>query len=374
MLQCTKLHDIVAAHNTFLLEANMNVEDWSEELTKNWKQAQQQFWKNISSQYAAAGASPETDFPNVTEALNGWWSLMNPSMSNQADATMKQATDMGKAFTQFAESFSKVGGDGTQSVESWLNAMEQGFKYRQSMNSYLSTLSAQGLESAAALRERMAGMEQAGESIKSLRELYELWIDINEEVYSKFSMSQKGQDIYGDLVNACVAFQGGMDSAVESQLKAFNVPTKQAQDDLLKELAQEKRENEVLRKRIKELEENAQPQTAPTAKTKATKTPPLKPKTEKVVKAAPENNKAPTKPGSTAASKPAAVKSDDLTKIKGIGPKFQKSLIALGIQSFSKLATLSKQQAQELDEKLELNGRALRDDWMGQAAQLSAKE
>jgi len=294
---------------------------------------------------------------------------------------------MGKAFTQFAESFSKVGGDGTQSVESWLNAMEQGFKYRQSMNSYLSTLSAQGLESAAALRERMAGMEQAGESIKSLRELYELWIDINEEVYSKFSMSQKGQDIYGDLVNACVAFQGGMDSAVESQLKAFNVPTKQAQDDLLKELAQEKRENEELRKRIKELEETAQPQTSPTttpvAKTKATKTPP-KPKTEKVVKAAPENNKAPTKPGSTAASKPAvkaapapkpaAVKPDDLTKIKGIGPKFQKSLIALGIQSFAQLANLSKQQAQELDEKLELNGRALRDDWMGQAAQLSAKE
>jgi len=362
MLQCTKLHDIVAAHNTFLLEENMNVENLSEELTKNWKQAQQQFWKNISSQYAASGASLSTDFPNVTEGLDQWWALMNPPISKQAseqaNATMKQAMDMGNAFTQFIEGFSRANGDtSTQSVESWLSAMEQSFKYRESMNSYMSALSAQGLESVEALRERITGMEQDGESIKSLRELYELWIDVNEAVYSKFSMSQKFQDIYGDLVNSCIAFQCGLDSAVESQLKAFKVPTKQTQDDLLKQLDQEKRDNEALRKRIKTLEENDKGKTAPAAKKPAAK--PAVTKTTAKPKAAP---------------KPAVAKPDDLTKIKGIGPKFQKHLTTLGIKSFAQLAKLSKQQAQELDDKMELNGRLLRDNWVGQAAELGAKQ
>ena len=354
----------------------MSVENWSAELTKYWKQAQENHWKSVPRPSAATGSSPITHFPNITEDLEQWWSLLSPQMPKQADDVMRQAINMGKSFDQFAESFIKAKDENKNPLDSWLDSMEKRFKawsslpsqgnmgfvpfaadsvaipnwhnfmekltgkpqeslyvisdlaekYREAMNAYISALSAKGLDSVQQLRERMMKMEKAGESIKSLRELYEMWIDVSEEVYDKFTLSKEFQDVYGDVVNSFVAFKAGIDSVVESQLKSSNTPTQKTQDELLKQLQQEKRVNESLREQIKALKESA-----PTVMTKP----------------------------------------DDLKEIKGIGPVLQKALAAIGIQSFKQLATLSPNQAQALDEKLEIQGRSLRDDWVGQAKQLT---
>jgi predicted flap endonuclease-1-like 5' DNA nuclease len=61
---------------------------------------------------------------------------------------------------------------------------------------------------------------------------------------------------------------------------------------------------------------------------------------------------------------------DDLTEIKGIGPKMAEKLYEQGIKNFSNLAALNKKFAEELDEALKTQGRILRDDWIGQAKKL----
>lgn len=61
---------------------------------------------------------------------------------------------------------------------------------------------------------------------------------------------------------------------------------------------------------------------------------------------------------------------DDLTAIKGIGPKMAEKLYEQGIKNFSNLAALNKKFAEELDEALKTQGRILRDDWIGQAKKL----
>jgi predicted flap endonuclease-1-like 5' DNA nuclease len=61
---------------------------------------------------------------------------------------------------------------------------------------------------------------------------------------------------------------------------------------------------------------------------------------------------------------------DDLTAIKGIGPKMAEKLYEQGIKNFSNLATINKKFAEELDEALKTQGRILRDDWIGQAKKL----
>lgn len=62
---------------------------------------------------------------------------------------------------------------------------------------------------------------------------------------------------------------------------------------------------------------------------------------------------------------------DELTLINGIGPALQSRLFAFGYTRFSQLAELDDDGTQRLELQLELDGHITRDNWQGQAAQLS---
>nr|WP_047166751.1 hypothetical protein [Sphingomonas sp. Y57] len=63
--------------------------------------------------------------------------------------------------------------------------------------------------------------------------------------------------------------------------------------------------------------------------------------------------------------------SDDLTRIKGLGPKAQTVLAGLGVHRFEQLAALDPAQAAELDARLgAFKGRIFRDRWVEQARYL----
>lgn len=67
------------------------------------------------------------------------------------------------------------------------------------------------------------------------------------------------------------------------------------------------------------------------------------------------------------AAKRATGPAQDLTLIKGIGPKLQEKLNAEGITRFEHLASLTKAGVAYLDDKLNGNGRITRDEWVKQA-------
>ncbi|MET0377076.1 MAG: hypothetical protein ABW128_22815 [Rhizorhabdus sp.] len=62
---------------------------------------------------------------------------------------------------------------------------------------------------------------------------------------------------------------------------------------------------------------------------------------------------------------------DDLTRIKGLGPKAQAVLAGIGIHRYSQLAALDPAQAAEVDARLgAFKGRIFRDRWIDQARYL----
>jgi len=73
---------------------------------------------------------------------------------------------------------------------------------------------------------------------------------------------------------------------------------------------------------------------------------------------------------------PAAIerpgKPDDLKAISGVGPKLEKVLNGLGIWTYAQIAALGEAEIAWLDGHLGFSGRIGRDDWVGQAAALSA--
>ena len=62
---------------------------------------------------------------------------------------------------------------------------------------------------------------------------------------------------------------------------------------------------------------------------------------------------------------------DDLTRITGIGKTLAKKLQKAGVHRFADIAGLTAAQAEELDAKLNLRGRMLRDAWIAQASVLA---
>ena len=72
---------------------------------------------------------------------------------------------------------------------------------------------------------------------------------------------------------------------------------------------------------------------------------------------------------------PATQKPDDLKKVKGIGPKMEKTLNQIGIYSFAQVGRMTNKEYDLLDSITgAFPGRAQRDDWAGQAKTLNNKK
>lgn len=74
----------------------------------------------------------------------------------------------------------------------------------------------------------------------------------------------------------------------------------------------------------------------------------------------------------TPAAAPAAGADDDLSRIKGVGPKLVAMLHELGVTSFGQIAAWDDAEIDRIDAKLgRFQGRIRRDDWVGQARLLN---
>jgi WS/DGAT/MGAT family acyltransferase len=69
----------------------------------------------------------------------------------------------------------------------------------------------------------------------------------------------------------------------------------------------------------------------------------------------------------------AAPKTDDLTLIKGLGPKNARKLNEAGIARFAELAALTEREIAALDDALKLGGRIAKEGWVEQAKALAAE-
>lgn len=70
---------------------------------------------------------------------------------------------------------------------------------------------------------------------------------------------------------------------------------------------------------------------------------------------------------------PAAAGRDELTRMKGVGPRLAERLYSVGITSFAQIAALSPDEAAALDAKLgDFQGRLERDRWIEQAGYLAS--
>lgn len=378
---------------------------WSEDMMKNWSEAQKRYW-DAWSQLATMGqssAAAQPEVPAWTAGLEQWWKAVNQHMTPGASTdAFQRVVDMGKTYMNLAENaFNVQQSDvvGADAMNAWMDAMESCFRgycgqldmgkmathgfgvgqaaadswqrvlksmgmqafqemgaggfhmptsehwqeqlskmlatpaigfnresqerlqdlvqlgvnYQEASDEYLKAFAKQGLESVEALRARVTEMQEKGTQLQSLRELYDLWVDVNEEVYGKFAMSDEYQVVYGDMVNALMTLKQGINAQMDDTYKAANLPTRNELNAAFEKQQELRRENRALRKELKALARKVDALAA--GKTEAKKPATRTRKVAAKPAAAKPATVAAKKPATTAA-KPAATKTTAATEKK----------------------------------------------------------
>lgn len=72
-------------------------------------------------------------------------------------------------------------------------------------------------------------------------------------------------------------------------------------------------------------------------------------------------------------AEPPVQRPDELTLIRGVGPRVADALVARGVTTFAQLAAWSEHDMAHFDKALKLLGRSQRYDFLGQARELAAR-
>lgn len=291
---------------------------------------------------------------SFADSVAPWLNMSQSYLRDIAEGHLPGGIEMpgvGAAQEQFCRALSMPGlGYNREQQESIQELARDLLTYHDALRAYKIAFGKTALSSLDAVQKRLQELHEKGEAIDSLRALYDMWVDASEDAYGRFAMSDEYQAVYGDLVNALMRVRRDMNELAEQQYRLLNIPTRSEIDTVQKRQQQLRRENRQLRHEFESLRASI----------------------AQGGQRAPEAKPAPKKPAAAPRQDTLPIDDveDDLTVIKGIGPKMMEKLYDQGIKSFAGLAELSTQFAEDLDDTLKAQGRILRDDWIGQAKKL----
>ena len=329
-----------------------------------WMSSMQAALQQWIAQIQANADFATPDLPGVSgTTLNSWARIADTASPwlNMSQNLLKEIAEghlpggveipgLGAAQEQFCRALSMPGLGYTREQQEHLQGLARNLlTYHDALRAYKLAFAKTALASLESVQKRLQAMHEKGEKIESLRGLYDMWVDASEEAYGDFATSDEYQVVYGDLVNALMQVRKDMNELAEQHYKLMNIPTRSEINTMQHRQQENRRENRHLRREIAELRAEIE-KLASTKSAAATR----------------GRRRAPAQE-----SLPIDNVEDDLTVIKGIGPKMAEKLYEQGIKNFSNLAAINAKFAEELDEALKTQGRILRDDWIGQAKKLS---
>ncbi|MDX1518821.1 MAG: poly(R)-hydroxyalkanoic acid synthase subunit PhaE [Gammaproteobacteria bacterium] len=134
-------------------------------------------------------------------------------------------------------------------------------KFLKAQEDYNDAMNKVGVEALDTLSERIIKMAENKEEISSLRQLYNIWVDCNEEAYADFVFTSEYSVLYGELVNSLMDYKKNSNELRDEILQASSLPTRtdleamQKQTaSLVKKLHQAVTKNRSDERRIEELE------------------------------------------------------------------------------------------------------------------------
>ena len=104
--------------------------------------------------------------------------------------------------------------------------------YQENFQEYQSVMLRLNQEALDLMRNRIISRSKDGETIDTMRQLYDLWIESNEAVYGEYVYTKEYAELNGRLVNSMMAFKKQSHEITEDALSAMHMPTTKSMDEL----------------------------------------------------------------------------------------------------------------------------------------------
>lgn len=300
-----------------------------------------------------SGATLST-WAQVADSVAPWLNMSQDFLRDLAEGHLPGGIEMpgvGAAQEQFCRALAVPGLGYTREQQERIQELARHLlAYHDALRAYKLAFAKTALASLDSVQKHLREMHEAGEKIESLRALYDMWVDASEAAYADFAMSDEYQVVYGDLVNTLMKVRGDMNELAEQQYRLLHIPTRSEINTMQHRQQTNRREVRQLRHEVAQLRalvEKLSGSRGGSGGSRASKA--RKPAQDRL---------------------PIDDVEEDLTQIKGIGPKMAEKLYEQGIKNFNQLATMNAKFAEQLDDVLRAQGRILREDWIGQAKKL----
>jgi len=120
--------------------------------------------------------------------------------------------------------------------------------YQRAMQDYMDAHGRLATDTLDRFYRKIIELTEQGQTVTTLRQVYDLWVDCSEEAYSAFAMSSRFREIYSRMVNALMRVKRHARLLVDETLGAFNMPTRREMNTVLKRQQELKRAIRALQK------------------------------------------------------------------------------------------------------------------------------
>lgn len=125
----------------------------------------------------------------------------------------------------------------------WVDYLLANQEYLQSFNKLADSTLEQ-------FKTRLGDRYDKGETISSLREAYDVWVDAGEAAFADFAFSDEYSRAYGHMVNSLMAIKRHARQTVDETLGALGMPTRDEMNSMQRALSELRREIHTLRSQI----------------------------------------------------------------------------------------------------------------------------
>lgn len=183
-------------------------------------------------------------------------SVFSKSPLNSGDLFSDNIFDLGKVSDQILSSpgigYSREAQDKIKVL------LKLGSTYQENYQEYQSEMLRLNQEALELMRARIIDMTKNGESISSMRQIYDLWVETNETVYGEYVYTDEYSELNGRLVNSMMAFKKQSQEITEDNMKAMHLPTTRDMNELERRHYELRKQVKVMQLEIDELKKQLQ--------------------------------------------------------------------------------------------------------------------
>ena len=126
-------------------------------------------------------------------------------------------------------------------------------EYQKKARAYDAGMSRIGMEAVQNFQEYLLDLPEGQVPLTSVKGVYVKWTDICEEIYAKYALSDEYVTLYGEVVNALMAFKKKQNELIDDTMEELNLPTRKEIDSLHERIHVQRRDLIQLKKDIAEL-------------------------------------------------------------------------------------------------------------------------